>query len=83
MQQKKEKTISDFQISAFEIVKVNTPFYWERIHFIRYQYVKNSLKTSDPTKTEFFELVSFQCEQEMWEKYCRADLSTLSVLLIS
>ena len=38
----------------------------------------NSLKISSTTKTEFFELMSFQSIQKIWQKYCRADLSSIS-----
>ena len=41
----------------------------------------NSLKISDTTKTKFFELISFHIEQKIWEKYCRADLGSLSDIL--
>ena len=42
----------------------------------------NSLKISDTTKTEFFELIFFQSGQKIWKKYCRADLGSPSDLLI-
>ena len=35
----------------------------------------NSLKISDTTKTEFFELVSFQSDEKLSQKYCRACLN--------
>ena len=38
----------------------------------------NSLKISDTTKTEFLELISFQSDQKVWQKYRHADLSSLS-----
>ena len=38
----------------------------------------NSLKISDTTKTEFSELISFRSDQKIWQKYCGADLSSLS-----
>ena len=40
MQKKIQKTIFDFFIIAFQLVALNTHFYWERILFIRCQYVK-------------------------------------------
>ena len=36
----------------------------------------NSLKISDTTKTEFFELSLFQSHQKIWKKYRRADSSS-------
>ena len=38
----------------------------------------NSLKISETTKTQFFELIFFQSDQRIWQKYCRGDLSNLS-----
>ena len=38
----------------------------------------NSLKISDITKTEFLELIFFQSDQKIWQKYCGADLSSLA-----
>ena len=42
----------------------------------------NSLKSSDTTKTEFFELIFFQSDLKIWQIYCRADLSSVSDILI-
>ena len=39
---------------------------------------KNSLKISDTTKKEFLDVISFQSDEKIWQKYCRADLSSLS-----
>ena len=38
----------------------------------------NSLKFSDATKTEYFELFSFQSDEDTGQKYFRADLNNLS-----
>ena len=38
----------------------------------------NSLKISGSTKKEFFELISFQSIQKIWQEYCSADLSSIS-----
>ena len=38
----------------------------------------NSLKISDTTKKEFLERIFFKSDQKIWQKYCRADLSSLS-----
>ena len=35
----------------------------------------NSLKISDSTKIEILELISFQTDQKIWQKYSRSDLS--------
>ena len=34
----------------------------------------NSLKISDTAKTDFLELMFFQSDQKIWQKFCRADL---------
>ena len=39
MQKKIEKFFFDFKIIAFELVALNTRFYWETILFIGCQYV--------------------------------------------
>ena len=38
----------------------------------------NSLKVSDITKTDFFELIFFQSDQKIWQKYLCSNLSSLS-----
>ena len=38
----------------------------------------NSLKISDTTKREFLELISFQSDQKIWQKYCRNELGSVS-----
>ena len=40
MEKKIEKRFFGFEIIAFELVALNTRFYWERILFIGCQYVK-------------------------------------------
>ena len=42
MQKKIQKTFFDFEIIAFELVALDTHFYWEKILFIGCQYVKES-----------------------------------------
>ena len=39
MQEKVDKIFFDFEIIAFELVALDTPFYWEIILFIGCQYV--------------------------------------------
>ena len=36
-----------------------------------------SLKISDTTKTDVLELISFQSDRKIWQKYCLADLSSV------
>ena len=38
----------------------------------------NSLKILDATKTEFAEVIPFQSDQKIWQKYCPADLCSVS-----
>ena len=40
--------------------------------------LKKCLKISDTTKTEFLELIFFQSDEKISEKYCRADLGIVS-----
>ena len=37
----------------------------------------NNLKISDKTKTQFFDLISFQSDQIIWQKYFSADLNSV------
>ena len=39
--------------------------------------LKNSLKISDTTKTELLQLIFFQTDQEIRQKYSRADLCSI------
>ena len=64
MQQKIQKLIFDFEIITFELLALNTHFSRETILFISVNKLTNSLKISDTTKTEFFELISFQSDQK-------------------
>ena len=72
--QESQKIFLDFEIIAFELFTLATRFYWEKILFIGVNMLTNSLKISDPTKREFFELIFFFSNQEMWPNYCRADI---------
>ena len=40
--------------------------------------LSNRLKISDTTKTEFFVFTFFESDQEISQKYCRVDLSSVS-----
>ena len=37
----------------------------------------NSLKISNTTKKEILELIFFESDQKIWQKHCRADLSSV------
>ena len=60
-----QKIYFDLEIIAFDLVSLDTRFYLERILVIGYQYDKNTLKISNTTKTELFELISFQSDQKI------------------
>ena len=62
--EKNSEKYFDFEIKAFELVSLNTPFYWETIVFMRCEYVNKQSQISDTTNTEFFELVFFQSYQK-------------------
>ena len=53
MQKKNQKIIFGFEIIAFELVALNTRFYWERIVSSGVNMLTNSLKISDTTEREF------------------------------
>ena len=78
MQKKIQKIFFDFDIIGFELVALDTCFYWERILSSGVNMLTNNLKISDITKTELFELISFQSDQKICQKFCRADLSSVS-----
>ena len=78
MRQKTQKIFFNLEIMGFELVALNTHFYWEIILFIGYHMLTNSLKISDTTKTEPFEPVFCLSDQKLWQKHCRADLTCLS-----
>ena len=80
MQKTIEKICPVSEIIAFEFVALNTHIYQERILVIGSQYV-NSLKISDTTKAELFELKFFQSDQNIWQSYCRVDFSSVSGIL--
>ena len=68
-----EKLFFDFEIIAFELVPLDTRFYWERILVIWCQYVNKQSQALDTTKTEFFERIFFLNDQKIWQKFCRAE----------
>ena len=46
-------------------------------------FLTNSLKISDHTKIKFFELILYLNDQKIWQKFCRAYLSSVSDPLLS
>ena len=76
MQKKIEKIFFNLEIIAFELVALNTRFTETEYLSSGVNMLTNSLKISDTTKREFFELMFFQSDQKIWQKYCRADLSS-------
>ena len=62
MQKKIQQIFFDFEILAFELVTLTSPFYWERILASGLNMLTKILKVSDTTKTEFLELISFQSD---------------------
>ena len=77
MQQKTQKIFFDFEIIAFELVVLGTRFYWERTLWLGVNMLTQSLKISDTTKTEPFELISFQSDQKVWQKHYRSNIRNL------
>ena len=78
MQQKIQKMFFGFEIIALELITSDPRFYWEIYFSLGVNMLTNTLKISDTTKTEFIDLTSFQSDQKIWQRYCRADLSSLS-----
>ena len=78
MEKKIEKIFFGSEIIAFELVALNTRFYWENILVIGCQYAKKSVKISDTSKKMLKGLISFESYQKMTQKHCRADLSSVS-----
>ena len=78
MQKKIEQILFDFEIIAFELVALNTRFYWETIHFMVVNGLKKSLKILDTTLTELFKLILSINAQKILVKYCREDLNSVS-----
>ena len=64
VQKKLPKIFFDLEIIAFELVALNTRFYWERYLSSGVNILKNSLKNLDTTKIELLELISFQNDKK-------------------
>ena len=64
MQKKLEKIFFDFQIAATELVALNTCPYYQRYFSSGVNMLTNSLKVTDTTKREFFELIFIQSDRK-------------------
>ena len=78
IQKKIEKIFFDLDIIAFELIALNTLFYERECLSLGVNMLTNSLKISQTTKNDIFELIFFQRDQKIWQKYCRADLCSVS-----
>ena len=73
IQKQIEEIFFDFEVIAFQLVSVNPRFYWERILVIGCDYVNKQSQNYTYYKNQFLELIFFQRNQIIWEKYCRGD----------
>ena len=64
MQKKLEKIFFDFQIAATELVALSTCPYYQRYFSSGVNMLTNSLKVTDTTKREFFELIFIQSDRK-------------------
>ena len=64
MQKKLEKIFFDFKIAATELVALNTCPYYQRYFSSGVNMLTNSLKVTDTTKREFFELIFIQSDRK-------------------
>ena len=48
--------------------KIQKIFFDSGIYVKGANMLRNSLKNTDTTKTEFFEMISFQSDQKIWQK---------------
>ena len=78
MQKKIQKIFFHLEIYAFELVALKTPLTDREYLSSGVNMLTNSLKISDTTKREFFELIIFQSNEKIRQKYCRADLWSVS-----
>ena len=74
MKKKVQYIFFDSSKTTFELVALNTRFYWEEYLSSGVSMLTKSLKILYTAKTEFLELISFQNDQKIWPKYCRAVL---------
>ena len=64
MQKNIQKNFFDFEIIAYEFFVLDTRFYWKRILVFGVNMSTNNIKISTTTKTQFFDLISFQSAQK-------------------
>ena len=64
MQKNIQKNFFDFEIIAYEFFVLDTRFYWKRILVFGVNMSTNNIKISATTKTQFFDLISFQSAQK-------------------
>ena len=77
-QQKADKISFVFEIITSQLVALETRFYWEREYLsLAVNMLRNSPKISNTTKTGPSELIFFQSDQKIWQKYYRAYLRNI------
>ena len=69
MQKKTQKIFFDFEIIAF----TEREYLSSGVNLLT-----KSLKILDSTKTEFLEVIIFQSDLKIWQKYCHAYLRSVS-----
>ena len=65
IQKKIEKIFFDLDIIAFELIALNTLFYERECLSLGVNMLTNSLKISQTTKNDIFELIFFQRDQKI------------------
>ena len=78
---KLQKIFFDFEIVSSELVALKTRFIEREYLSSGVNDLTSSFKISDTTKTEFFELIFLESGHKIWQKYRRADWSSVSVPL--
>ena len=78
MEQENWANIFDWEIIAFEVIALNTCSYGERVLIIGVSTLRTSLKISDSTISGVFELIFFQSDKKIWQKYRREELRSVS-----
>ena len=73
-----KKTFWVFEIIAFELVALNTHFYWQRILVTGVQYVKKKSQDFRYFQDRILGSEFFLNDQKIWQNYCRADFSIVS-----
>ena len=78
MKKKNSEKIFWFGDNCIRIRCLNHSFLLTEYLFSVENMLKNSVKITDTTKTEYLELISFQSDQKIWEKFCRGDSCSVS-----